>query len=436
MPIRFFTQHDSKEQTSHKDNLRRFLEGFPDIEFWRFFVERERYDARSELCYEIYSRKFKSLPMEKIRSLSLEQMKSEFNSLTIGDLFDIFTSEDDKKLLAILRLENRKEELLTEYIDKLVGWQAFEDGEPGYLIHATNGLSFVLSRLANNEPLTINFIKNLHKIATENVKNMYMHTPGEFRHTRVSWQLNDCGDSLTGLIESIDYLKSIKEKYGYNYHSFKIYEHNKPVQIISDLTKSSKELADTLWNAQGNFLVEHCEGGHVKENIHEILNKIGEQQISELETQLTQAKNTGGKLTAIFSYLKHAVLLHPFQDGVGRTYSMLLLQFLLMRENLLPIIIHNSNVIPGYSVQELVNEYVRAEDEMEKILQNPAYVNSDLFATPNVDTEYLRTLIPNDTFEVCLKIYQKAKENFLISKEHSESNESLLPSHTPKKLGG
>lgn len=149
--------------------------------------------------------------MEKIRSLSLEQMKSEFNSLTIGDLFDIFTSEDDKKLLAILRLENRKEELLTEYIDKLVGWQAFEDGEPGYLIHATNGLSFVLSRLANNEPLTINFIKNLHKIATENVKNMYMHTPGEFRHTRVSWQLNDCGDSLTGLIESIDYLKSIKE---------------------------------------------------------------------------------------------------------------------------------------------------------------------------------------------------------------------------------
>lgn len=202
------------------------------------------------------------------------------------------------------------------------------------------------------------------------------------------------------------------------------------------MTKSSKELADTLWNAQGNFLVEHCEGGHVKENIHEILNKIGEQQISELETQLTQAKNTGGKLTAIFSYLKHAVLLHPFQDGVGRTYSMLLLQFLLMRENLLPIIIHNSNVIPGYSVQELVNEYVRAEDEMEKILQNPAYVNSDLFATPNVDTEYLRTLIPNDTFEVCLKIYQKAKENFLISKEHSESNESLLPSHTPKKLGG
>lgn len=436
MPIRFFKQHDSKEQISREDNVRRFLEGFPDIEFWRFFVERERYDARYEFCYEIYSRKFNSLPAPEIRSRSLEQMKKELNSLTIGDLFEIFTSEQDKKFLAMLRLENRKKERLTEYIDKLVGWQAFEDGEPGYLIHATRGLSSVLSSLANDEPLTTNFIKNLHKIATENVKNMYTLTPGRFRHTWVAWQLSEFGDSLSGLIESIDYLKSIKEKYGYNYHSFNIYENDKPVQIISDLTKSSKELAETLWNAQFNSFVQHFEGGSAKNNIDEILNAIGEQQISELETQLTQAKTKDEKLIAIFSYLKHAVLLHPFQDGVGRTYSMLLLQFLLMRENLLPIIIHNSNIIPGYSVQELVKEYVRAEDEMEKILQDPDYVSSDEFAKPNVDTEYLRTFIPNDTFATCLKIYQDAKESFLISKGHLASNESLLTFNTPNKGDG
>ncbi|AWN75222.1 hypothetical protein [Legionella anisa] len=53
-----------------------------------------------------------------------------------------------------------------------------------------------------------------------------------------------------------------------------------------------------------------------------------------------------------------------YDDGVGHTYSMLLLQYLLMRENLMPVLLTDSNMIPGLSVQQLVDEYLKAEKEM------------------------------------------------------------------------
>lgn len=118
------------------------------------------------------------------------------------------------------------------------------------------------------------------------------------------------------------------------------------------------------------------------------------------------------------------VLFHPFDDGVGRTYSMLLMQYLLMREHLMPVIFEDSNMIPGLSVEQLVIEYLRAEKEMGLVLKDPSYITGSKFSSPNVDSDSLLNSQDSEhqaMFQNCLNLLKKAFQEL----ELSSSNKSL-----------
>ncbi|MGQ3887520.1 hypothetical protein ACQUW5_00635 [Legionella sp. CNM-1927-20] len=391
-----------------RNNLQYFLENFPELEFWRFFIERGRFDFRQYIYHTLFS-KLQSVPMEQAKLVPVEEIKKSISSLTVGSLYEM--ANGDEEMLGWLkrfRLENRKSEILVDVINMQQGWIGFEETEPGYLLHVTRGLATVLSSVVEREPLSLEFIKRLHKISTEKVENMLEQTSGEFRCRPALWLLVKEADSLAGLIESINYLKEVTKRHGKSQFEFRNATKSEP---IGNLGQDSEELAALLWEEKNRQEIYFYAGGRSIDNIEDFLNTIGEEQINELKAQLKVAKTKEEKLTAIFSYLKYAVLFHPFQDGVGRTYSMLLSQYLLMQENLLPVLLVNSNIIPGYSVEELVTEYMRAENEMEKILQNPSYVASGEFSNPNIETLKLNALSPSKEviFDTCLKIYQEAK---------------------------
>jgi len=178
------------------------------------------------------------------------------------------------------------------------------------------------------------------------------------------------------------------------------------------LPNGAQQLWD-LWEAGEVDIKFFAEEDPNRINSHEFLKNISTQLILDLETSLNEAYSKEQKLIAIFTYLKHAVLHHIFTDGVGRTFSMLLLQYLLLRENLLPILIINSNIIPGKSVKELVDEYYRAEREMEIILKDPSYINNSRLADPNIDTNTLYSKLTHsekEVFDASLNVYRETKE--------------------------
>lgn len=412
-----FFEHE-KKPPEEENNLVRFLENFPENEFWRFFIERKRYDIRSDLYYEIYSvlsgDSFEEA--EKIDLIDIEEMFNKKN-ITIGYLHDHAVKTVDSNLLEVLSLLAPKDNLnekLTDMFNKHQAWMAFEIGEPGYLEHNTKGLQSILLSIVNNDDFNVEFIKNLHKTCTLGVKNMLQQVPGEFRSKEISWGMTSQTDSLAGLIETIDYLKSVEKQFGSSHVNIVLKKEKS--KIITYCDKDTHGLANSLWGKvkKDNDINYVCDEGNIDPK--EFLEKICAIHIDELKEQLKSATTKEEKLTAIFTYLKHDVLHHPFKDGTGRTYSMLLSQYLLLRENLLPIIIDDSNVIPGYSVKELVAEYIRGEKEMEEILKNHAHVSSPRFAIPNIYTHTLLEQITDTdkkTFNTSLEIYKEAKNSCL-----------------------
>ncbi|WP_454782470.1 hypothetical protein [Legionella sp. WA2022007384] len=414
----FFRMKESK--TSKEDSLKRFFNHFPENEFWRFFVERTRYDFRPELYRKLFA-KMNGISEENAKKIPVSEIEDLVKDITIGQVYQLVDQLGDHEALTALNnlfhAQNRKDERIASLFNKHQGWLGFEDNEPGYLFNVTKGFCFVVENVLSGEPFTLDFIKDLHKTSTQGVKNMLAQISGEFRSRGASWQMDSKMDSLEGLIETIDYLKSVETKMGTAGLDIYIQSKDGDEDISSFLTEDTHLLANKIWNALKDGAIIYYNAREKKEvDSSKFLHSVCSEHIHELEDTLEKAETKKEKLTAIFTYLKHDVLHHPFQDGVGRTYSMLLLQYLLMRENLLPVLIVNSNIIPGYSVRELVDEYLRAEKEMEKILDFPHYISSEEMVTPNVDTAELLSRLSSEeaaTFADALSQFQEVKGHYL-----------------------
>ncbi|HAU2028846.1 TPA: hypothetical protein JBK01_14005, partial [Legionella pneumophila] len=347
--------------------------------------------------------------------------------------------------------EGQEEKKLKDFLDMHRGWVGFECKEPGYLLGMTKGLCFVLDSIRQNTEFNVDFIKKLHGTCLRDVKNTRKSTkPGKFREDSdvAAWDIipGTC-NSFEGLLENIVYLRSIQGKYPTdsnllfagdpscvellspekNDSEIEIWvqkEKGKGTYASYSSFKNSnpEELAKKIWTAAK-------EGMHVQyvtsENGGGLLDRVHEDCNQQLKDSLKKAKSKQEKLVSIFTFLKHVVLFHPFDDGVGRTYSMLLLQYLLLRVNLMPVIFEDSNMIPGLSVEQLVNEYLRAENEMRLVLEDPTYITGSKFSSPNVDTGSLLKSQGTDyqaMFQDCLCLLKKAFQEL----ELSAANKSLL----------
>ncbi len=431
MDQKFFKMYDL---TASKENtLKRFFNYFPEKEFWRFFVERSRYDFRTELYRKLFA-KMNGVSEESAKIIPVSEIEECVKDITVGQVYELADKLNDHEALTALNnlfhAQNRKSERITSLFNQHQAWLGFEDNEPGYLLNVTKGFCLVVQHVMSNEPLTLEFIKELHKTSTQEVKNMLEQKSGEFRSYGASWQMDSKLDSLEGLTETIDYLKSVEKKMGIAGLDISILSKDGNENISSFLTEDTHLLATRIWNQlKDGAIIYYNSREKTALDSSKFLHSVCSDHILELEEALKHFDSKQGKLTAIFTYLKHDVLHHPFQDGVGRTYSMLLLQDLLMRENFLPVLILNSNIIPGHSVRELVEEYLRAEKEMEKILDVPDYISSHEMVSPNVDTvEILSRLSAEEAgiFKEAFTLFQEVKGHYLEWHKTKEEGNSIF----------
>ena len=419
-----FKKTDIPHPPSHEDNTKRFLEEFPMKEIWRFFVEQKRYDFRIKL-YETLYRMLNGLTREVPINVDIATIENSVREIRVKEVCRMARETNNTELLhhfeTLFKEKDKRELLITDIFNKHQGWRGFEEFEPGYLSSVMDGFNFILKSLLNETPFDLEFIVLLHKTCTRNVKNMLEgHYPGELRNDDVCWICTKENDSIEGLTETIDYIKSIEISEQLTGFFFDL--SNKKTKKTDTITqfkdKNSFELAEIIWNAINNEKMEVAMGidEDKKIDLKAFLTTICNKHLENFHHKMAEAKTKEQKLNAIFTYLKYTVLHHPFQDGVGRTYSMLLPQYLFMRENLLPGLLFDSNIIPGYSVKELVGVYLDAEKEMEKIFKNKHYISSDDFCKHNIDTNKLLeniTLDEKNYFLMCVSKFESAAKNFL-----------------------
>ncbi|RUR18834.1 hypothetical protein ELY21_06325 [Legionella sp. km535] len=405
--LNFFPSAGSSNEPS--TNLQSFLTHFPKQEFWRFFVERTRYDLRPfvyrELYYKLVGNK-EYVPLAEIK----EFIKNQNMSIHHLDSFRDHYVED---IIKLFKATDKGDELVIDVIEGdgyEPAWINFEQSEPGYLKHVTEGFCFILDHLDSPAPLSNEFIKRLHEISTKGVENMIEQIPGQFRNGTAAWGMTANFDTISGLTESLTYLKSLEKQHQIPGVRLAIVQGSGALQIINTFAdREPEELAKECMEYIKHGATIYYETHDVKLNA-EFLDKVTKNLITELNNSLSRAVSEEDKLKAIFTFIKYSVLHHPFTDGVGRTYSMILLQYLLMKENLSPFLIENSNIIPGFSVDQMISIYLHGREEMNMILKDPAYINSSSFFEPNISTEETLQKAPDELtaiFQECQAMWSE-----------------------------
>ncbi len=413
----FSSYHPSDEKNDDPISLNVFLEKFPHKEIWRFFVERSRYDLKKGLYFALYQL---LEPSDDMTTVSSEHIQNYFKEkqLTLKDLKEKAESTKNRPLLEMIEsldLNNKhSDSLVSDVLNQHQAWLGFEAREPGYLQGVVNGFCMLLKSLLENEVLTLDFIQKLHFAATDNVEALLQDTvPGEFRTKAARWLLFKDMDTRDGMQETIEYLADLEKTEGQCAFSIDVIPKDKEAGLDFFLCdqfagQDPDGLTDLLWEKALDpryecfFAPSACD---TKEAMAFLQHRC-EQLLKDYLIAIAKAETKKEKLTAIFTFLKRTVLHHPFTDGVGRTYSMLLLQYLLLQQNLSPALLFDSNIIPGLSVKELVKAYLQAEKDMVNILKYPEnFPSSAAFARDNVATDaVLQSCTPTerDYFERCV----------------------------------
>jgi hypothetical protein len=391
-------------------------------EIWRFFVERNRYDMRMYL----YASLFRMYDPENIANnstadlISLRQYYID-NNLTVGALREKVYRDKitiGRDALPYILSNTEDSQSVVSAIDRNVGWIGFEAGEKYYLRGVTNGFIYILSELScPRKPLTQQFINGLNYVATCHVDNMLSdHLPGVMRDHGSCWGFTKQFDTKDGMRESIEYINSLSSDC-IHYELLEDRCSSKPIKskTIEDVTS----VFDLIYTQEISIYHHAVSNSKTKP----MLSHLCESLINTYNQDIDKAVTKDEKLNVIFTFLKRTVLHHPYQDGVGRTYSMLLIQYLLMRENLLPVLLPNSNIIPGHSVAEMKALYLKCEKEMELILADSSYVSSREFYHANISTGELARMATDEDrayFFMCVEKVKQAVGNYCMIKSANQ----------------
>ena len=199
----------------------------------------------------------------------------------------------------------------------------FDSKEPGYLGGVLESLKYAL--LYTGE-ITPDYLEILHTLATKNVKKIHHKTfqQGFPEKWEVSVSLNQTNCSPTGLKEFI-----LKTKGQYESPFANQLENHIKITFLAEGTR---------------FYATY----NSKEERIQQATKI----IKTFQTELRQAQNNEEKQVAMIRLVQDLDQSHLFQDGNIRTLAFVLLNSLLIRENLPPILWGNPNKLDGYSLKE------------------------------------------------------------------------------------
>lgn len=400
----------------------------PSKEVWRFFVDgnvQERGKLSEILTNSFlegdWDKTFDELSRDKpdwdkasFAKFLSEQARwhfdeSEFKQLTLRDLFLLDSA-----------------------------WLQYEN-EKGY----TKGLYAAYQHIFDfNQEINLDFIKNLHRLASTNVNNTcYTNAEtndvvGEFRNLTPSayFPILEEHCSPSGLNEIVDRseinpstslylliqdeaderlctvlinpnsLKEIRENFHKLSNPLIVKELEPYLQIPKDKEEafceafkdgiilpgvlhklsqkqSNKALSEVLYaiiDADPPMETMAIFSGSLQpEKTLEQLNEMMVNLIQKYHLDIEKAQTPIDKLRVIINFIQSAHHLHPFVDGNGRTFCILLLNHLLLRNGFPPTVSPNISFFSGYSNEKLVRQTIKGMQDSIDIMQGKAIHNID-----------------------------------------------------------
>lgn len=146
-------------------------------------------------------------------------------------------------------------------------------------------------------------------------------------------------------------------------------------------TKTDWEAACRLHDSihtsrQLRYIMTSCQPrGLVKESLLLETNRY----LNELKSSLRKATRPMERLIPIVTFSHYCDQLHAHLDCNTRTYGMLGLSHLLMRNGFPPAILNNPNVLDGFSVAELIEETITGMENVFKLIRQGKLYH---FSTP------------------------------------------------------
>lgn len=289
-------------------------------------------------------------------------------------------------------------------LQKSDSWLGFEKRESGYMRAMVNAFDLIFdptSKLSNK------FIKNLHYLATLNVKNLNYDTTetkgsrGQFRQ-EISER---CNYRLCAAVTTLDGLKEIGDKMDKQDHLSDptyngIIVHPKKGETLS-IEETKKIYEDTAIDLVNKIFASFDK----KDNKHifkwesflrekDGFDKKMHQFILDYQKAIGELTSPLEKLTSIVTFIRDCEQLHPFCDANCRTFCMLLLNYLLITNGFPLAIQYDPNRFDAYSIKELTQEVIhgmmRTFELLEKkclfevttsnILRNASYHEREYFS--------------------------------------------------------
>jgi len=265
--------------------------------------------------------------------------------------------------------EERKdrEDLLP--IQRRAGWPQFEN-ERGYLKGMCNAFAFSLK---NPDALSVDFIKDLHSYATNNV-DLKLYKQESKESNKGNFRSDDQDELSCGLGRSntteegiFELLKTIRDDANYIY--------------IGNFDLSSMFCHENLQNKDDTQLKEHAKQifSRTKEHRAEYavymsplsagkIEELVADCITEYQQEIKKAKNNEEIIRTIAIFIHGIELIHPFVDANTRTFSMLLLNHLLLQNGLLPAMLFYPNLCCYGDIDSIVWEIERGIEDTQEII--------------------------------------------------------------------
>jgi hypothetical protein len=349
----------------------------------------------------------------------LDQTLASFNSIFQNDITKLRHAIQPNEIWRFFIDGDRQQE----------GWLKFEETEPGYLMAMVKAYQRIFASAADIEALAI----ELHAIASSEVKNLIYDRNVAAGENRNSYRKNNIylpgivRSTCTpdGIAELISTIINYPEQT--DYPVLQLFDREKncgmtllyriPPSFVFRLEKDNHAAADKKENntespassnigSDFNDLIHlgmrvklannpqsinlfmpyvnqyldspnkhlqlshyHGNGETVDEKVAEAMSIRMKSYVNEYKQSILAATNPYDKLKSIVYFIRNCERLHPFVDANTRTFSMLLLNHLLIQNGFVPVIRTDPNKCYAITIDEFIDDIIDGMDRTLKLAQ-------------------------------------------------------------------
>ncbi len=251
-------------------------------------------------------------------------------------------------------------------------WVHYEIRESGYLLAMSSAFGKMLDYICSSTQLSLSVIKTLHFIALSNIHDTNYSRYGSMDNSdfnnifNFGVNLRVAVVSKEGLFEILNRIKNGNPLLGIEYSFVSGFSRSGVTTthrlIRHDNIYKHEDLYVLAEEIKGATHIRTCRSIGEDENLEVYLktaNLFFNQLIDSFNSSIQDIAQPENKLKHIVEFITECEQSHPYIDGNGRTFCTLLLNFLLIKSNFPPVIMHNPNLFDGLDQETLIDEVIK-----------------------------------------------------------------------------